>query len=104
MKDIKKDAKGDECIFINYSDGAPGGVGGTEYGWDGVEFTRRAVNKMKGLGMSIISYFIDNRADSHLAKDFRKMYGPEDEFIDSTSLIEMSKSLNRKFIELGDAV
>ena len=104
MKDIKKDAKGDECIFINYSDGAPGGVDGTSYYWDGVEFTRRAVNKMRGLGMNIISYFIDSKSDSYLAKDFRKMYGPEAEFIDSTSLIEMSKSLNRKFIQLGDAV
>jgi len=31
------------------------------------------------------------------------MYGQEAEFIDPTSLTKVSRSLNRKFLELGEA-
>ena len=102
-RDIKKDAKGDECIFINYSDGMPGGVDGVSYYWNGVDYTRRVVNKMKEIGIHIISYFIDGDSESHSADSFRKMYGQEAEFIDPTSLTKVSRSLNRKFLELGEA-
>jgi len=102
-RDIKKDAKGDECIFINYSDGMPGGVAGVSYCWDGVEYTRRVVNKMREIGINIISYFIDGSEDGYSADFFRKMYGQEAEFIDPTSLTKVSRSLNRKFLELGEA-
>ncbi len=102
-RDIKKDAKGDECIFINYSDGMPGGVDGVSYYWDGVEYTRRVVNKMREIGIHIISYFIDGDSQSYSADSFRRMYGQEAEFIDPTSLTKVSRSLNRKFLELGEA-
>jgi hypothetical protein len=102
-RDIKRDAKGDECIFINYSDGAPSDVTGTQYSYDGVEFTRQIVNKMKDLGINIISYFIDGNSDQYLATQFRRMYGNEAQFIDTTSLTNVSRSLNQKFLELGEA-
>ena len=102
-RDIKKDAKGDECIFINYSDGMPGGVDGVSYYWDGVEYTRRVVNKMREIGIHIIGYFIDGDSQGYSADSFRKMYGEEAEFIDPTSLTKVSRSLNRKFLELGEA-
>ena len=102
-RDIKKDAKGDECIFINYSDGMPGGVDGVSYYWDGVEYTRRVVNKMREIGIHIIGYFIDGDSQGYSADSFRKMYGQEAEFIDPTSLTKVSRSLNRKFLELGEA-
>ena len=101
-RDIKKDAKGDECIFINYSDGMPGGVSGVSYYWDGVEYTRKVINKMREIGIHIISYFIDGTTDSYQADPFRRMYGQEAEFIDPTSLSKVSISLNRKFLELGE--
>ena len=100
---IKADAKGDECIFVNYSDGAPGGVDGTSYNYDGVDYTRRIVNKMREIGMHIVSYFIDANPQGYSADQFRRMYGNEAEFIDATSLISMSRSLNRKFLEIGEA-
>jgi hypothetical protein len=102
-RDIKRDAKGDECIFVNYSDGAPGGVGGTGYNYDGIEYTRRIVNKMREIGMHIVSYFIDANSQNYAADQFRRMYGNEAEFIDATSLTSMSRSLNRKFLEIGEA-
>lgn len=101
-RDIKRDAKGDECIFINYSDGMPGGVAGVSYYWNGVEYTRKIVNKMKEIGIHIISYFIDGEG-SYARKAFQRMYGQEAEFIDPTSLTNVSRSLNRKFLELGEA-
>ena len=102
-RDIKRDAKGDECIFVNYSDGMPSSVTGTNYAYDGVEFTKRIVNKMRELGINIIGYFIDGSSDSYTADPFRRMYGKDAEFIDPTSLINVSRSLNRKFLELGEA-
>ncbi len=56
--DIRKDAKGDECIFINYSDGEPTTVSGCAYRYNGVEFTRKVINTYRELGINIISYFI----------------------------------------------
>ena len=102
-RDIKRDAKGDECIFVNYSDGMPSSVTGTNYAYNGVEFTKRIVNKMRELGINIIGYFIDGSSDSYTADPFRRMYGKDAEFIDPTSLINVSRSLNRKFLELGEA-
>jgi len=100
-QDIKNDAKGDECIFINYSDGMPGGISGVDWNWNGVEFTRRIVNNMKEIGINIISYFIDGK-EGYGIDQFRRMYGKEAEFINTTSLTNVSKSLNRKFLELGE--
>jgi hypothetical protein len=101
LQDIQRDAKSDECIFINYSDGMPSNFdfpAGLEY--DGVDFTRRVVNKLKDANLHVISYFIDKHEHGICAKQFRTMYGKNSEFIDPTSLTEVSKSLNRKFLEL----
>lgn len=101
-KDIKKDAKGDECIFINYSDGMPSRVTGTNGSYDGIEFTRRVVNKMKEINIHILSYFID--ASYYGKSEFKRMYGDGSQFIDTSKLTDMAKSLNNKFLEIGDAV
>jgi cobalamin biosynthesis protein CobT len=57
-KDIKADAKGDECIFVNYSDGAPTDISGCGYYYDGVAYTRRVITGFREIGINIISYFI----------------------------------------------
>lgn len=104
-RDIKRDAKGDECIFVNYSDGMPGGVGGVAYGMDGIEYTRKVVNKMKSIGIDIISFFVTNRNSYSDTNDkFKRMYGPDAEFVDSTSLIKIAYTLNKKFLEKSETV
>jgi len=102
--DIRKDAKGDECIFINYSDGEPTTVSGCAYRYNGVEFTRKVINTYRELGINIISYFIYDSGylpDSS-RRSFKAMYGVDAQFINPTNMNEVSKSVNAKFLELAE--
>ena len=102
---IKSDAKGDECIFINYSDGAPSSVTGTAWDYNGVRFTKKVVNEMKELGINVLSYFIDGKAENGWAgRYFKDMYGKNAEFIDTSNLTQISRSMNNKFLELSESI
>jgi len=99
-KDIKADAKGDECIFVNYSDGAPTDVPGCGYRYDGVAYTRRVITGFREIGINIISYFI-TEGNGYGAGSFKTMYGPDASFIKPTNMNEVSKTLNSKFLEIS---
>jgi len=101
---IKADAKGDECIFINYSDGAPSSVTGCAYTYNGIDFTRKVINEMKEIGINVLSYFIDGRSEGWCANAFRRMYGNNAEFIDTSNLTQISKSINKKFLEISETI
>jgi hypothetical protein len=101
-KYIKADAKGDECIFVNYSDGEPTSVRGTGHYYNGVDFTRRVVNGFRENGINVVSYFIQDGYTYESTRDnFRKMYGPDAQFINPESMTEVSKTLNKKFLEIA---
>ena len=100
-KDIKAAAKGDELILINYSDGAPTSVARCHTGYNGVEYTRRVVNELRANGMQIISYFIKENS-WHSSSDhaaFQRMYGQDAQFIDPVNMLQVSKTMNSKFLE-----
>ena len=101
---IKQDAKGDECIFINYSDGCPSSVSGAAWGYNGISFTKKIVNEMRELGINVLSYFIDGKADGYANDYFKQMYGKTAEFIDTCNLTQISRSMNRKFLEISETV
>jgi len=102
-KDLKADAKGDELIFINYSDGAPTTVQGSASSYDGVAFTQRVVNTMKSNDINVISYFIsEGNVYESDRTNFRRMYGPDSQFIDPLSILQVAKTMNTKFMELAD--
>ncbi len=96
-KYIIQDAKSDECIFINYSDGEPSG-----YVNEPVLYTKRVMESFRNHGLKIIGFFIPDSNgyvyESARSK-FKTMYGEDSEFIDSTRLIEIAKSLNTRFLE-----
>jgi hypothetical protein len=100
-KDIKAAAKGDELILINYSDGAPTSVARCHTGYNGVEYTRRVVNELRANGMQIISYFIKENGwySSSDHDSFQKMYGQDAQFIDPVNMLQVSKTMNAKFLE-----
>ena len=101
--DIRKDAKGDECIFINYSDGEPTTVSGCANRYNGVEFTRKVINTYRELGINIISYFIyEGWIHESSRRSFKTMYGTDAQFINPTNMNEVSKTVNAKFLELAD--
>ena len=102
-KDIKADAKGDELIFINYSDGAPSPVHGAHCTYNGITFTRKIINEFRNAGINIISYFIT--AGGMWESDrttFTTMYGHDANFINPESMLEISKSINAKFLEMAE--
>ena len=101
---IKLDAKGDESIFINYSDGAPSTVSGCMWGYSGVDFTKKVITEMKEFGIDVLSYFIDGSSIGYGAAAFRSMYGTNSEFIDTCNLTQISKSMNKKFLELAEKI
>lgn len=103
-KDIRQDAKGDELIFINYSDGAPSPVHGAHCSYDGIDFTRRVINQFRECGINIISYFIsyNGHFTSGEKYDFTRMYGADSNFIDPENMLQISRSINAKFLEMAE--
>ena len=102
-KDIKKDAKGDECIFINYSDGEPTDINGCQKSYDGIEYTRRVVNSFRELGINVISYFIyQGTLWGNTKHNFVRMYGLDAQFIDPMNMTQVSKTVNQKFLEMAE--
>ena len=100
-KDLKADAKGDELIFINYSDGEPTDVYGTHSQYNGVQFTRRVVNGFRDLGMNVISYFITGGYIGDSTKqNFQTMYGTDAKFINPEDMRDIAKTMNAKFLEM----
>lgn len=100
-KYIKADAKGDECIFVNYSDGAPTNVAGCAYCYDGVDFTRRVIHNFRENNINIVSYFITESGYGGGREEFQRMYGSDASFIDTKNMLQVSRTLNAKFLEIA---
>ena len=102
IKDIKTDAKGDELIFINYSDGEPTSINGCYRNYDGVEFTRTVINEMQSYNISILSYFIYEAIYNSTVMSFKRMYGANAQFIQTDNMMEVAKTINNKFLEIAN--
>ena len=100
-KYIKADAKGDECIFVNYSDGAPTNVAGCSNTYNGVDFTRRVINNFRESNINIVSYFISYRNEHWGRDEFNRMYGVDAQFINPENMMQVAKTLNSKFLEIA---
>ena len=97
MNEIIGDAKGKDAYFLNFSDGEP--YSGSYEGKVAYEHTRRQVQKMLANGIKVISYFIGGNGHGNSANNFRTMYGKDASFIDVNSVVEVSKTMNKKFLE-----
>ena len=51
------------------------------------------------MGIKVLSYFVEDRGYGDNIGDFRRMYGKDAEKIDTTNVIEIAKTMNRKFLE-----
>jgi hypothetical protein len=94
-RQIVQDANGCECIFINYSDGYPTHMG--RYGSTPVDYTRLVMKQFREQGISILSYFITAHG-VNLTK-FKEMYGNDAEHIDPQNMLQVSRTINSKFLE-----
>ena len=57
---------------------------------------------MRAKGISVLSYFItsyDVTDDDYDVKAFKRMYGKDAEQINVTNVVEISKTMNKKFLE-----
>ena len=94
-RQIVQDANGCECIFINYSDGYPTHMG--RYGSTPADYTRLVMKQFREQGISILSYFITAHG-VNLTK-FKEMYGNDAEHIDPQNMLQVSRTINSKFLE-----
>ena len=66
-----------------------------------IDHTKKMVDEIRGMGVDVLSYFV---GDSEWERErststFKRMYGNDAEFIDVTSVMSVSKTMNKKFLQ-----
>lgn len=92
------DAKQEECIFLNYSDGMPSNLASS----CPFAYTKSVMRKFRNHGFKIISFFITRKGEyqyDNIIQKFKYMYGQDADYTDPTKVINIAKSLNSKFLE-----
>ena len=103
MKKWLGGVRGEDNYFINYSDGAPWFTNNEVYysGRSAEKHGKKMVTLMKNNGIKVSSYFISDggyERDSERS-GFKYMYGNDANFIDPTNMMEVAKTMNKKFLE-----
>ena len=103
MDEIVPTSKDRDSYFLNFSDGMPmfSTNDFTYYNDNAVSHTKKMINEMRTRGIKVLSYFIGDgeyRRDETMIS-FKKMYGKDSEFVDVTSVMSVSKTMNKKFLE-----
>ena len=103
MDEIVPTSKDRDSYFLNFSDGMPMFSNNDidYYYGDALRHTKKMVNEMRTRGIKVLSYYI---GDSHYEReetmgDFKTMYGKDAEFVDVTSVMSISKTMNKKFLQ-----
>ena len=88
-------------LFINFSDGAPWFQGVSTK--RAIKITKNFIEKMRATGAHILSYYISEGeyVNQDEIEQFKEMYGKGAEFIDVNSMMELTKTINKKFLQLG---
>ena len=71
------------------------------YNDDALNHTKTQVNEIRKMGVKVLSYFVSDsnyRSDDNM-RDFKTMYGVDAEYIDLNSVAQISKTMNKKFLE-----
>ena len=119
FEDITPDEE--KRYFLNLSDGQPyftmtapaTGIPLSYMDEVGESHTKSQVDKIRRLGVEILSYFIETSPARHpLASQddsdnksrvaFRKMYGPSAKFVDVNSIVDLAKTINGLFLIRGN--
>ena len=65
-----------------------------------INHTKKMVKEIRTRGIKVLSYFIGDSYDARNSTSaFNRMYGSDAQFIDVTSVISISKTMNKKFLE-----
>ena len=103
MNDIVPTTNDKDSYFLNFSDGMPM-FGNNEVDYHGdvaLNHTKKMVKEIRNRGIKVLSYFV---SDSNWNRDsesraFKTMYGKDAEYIDITSVMSVSKTMNKKFLQ-----
>jgi hypothetical protein len=104
-KDLIPGNSNQDSYFINFSDGQPYYSNGEiSYSGDRAEaHTKKMCDNMRAKGISVLSYFISNydlSDDDYDVRAFKRMYGKDAEFVNATNMMQVAKSMNKKFLEV----
>ena len=102
MDEIVPTTKDRDSYFLNFSDGMPMFSNNdiSYYQDDALRHTKKMVNEMRTKGIKVLSYYIGDSYDSdRYMGDFKTMYGKDAEFVDVTSVMSISKTMNKKFLQ-----
>ena len=103
MNDIVPSTNDKDSYFLNFSDGMPM-FGNNEVDYHGdvaLNHTQKMVKEIRNRGIKVLSYFVsdtDWNRDSE-SRAFKTMYGKDAEYIDITSVMSVSKTMNKKFLQ-----
>ena len=100
-KDMIPGNSNQDSYFINYSDGQPiYSTNNFHYSGRAAEqHTKKQVNNMRNLGLKVISYFISEYNSDGEHRTFKAMYGKDAQFINATNMMEVARTMNKKFLE-----
>jgi len=99
-KDLIPGNSNQDSYFINYSDGQPY-YSNREINYSGnqaVNHTKKMVNDMKNKGLKVMSYFISEGNYNYGINSFKTMYGKDASFINTTNMMDVAKTMNKKFL------
>jgi hypothetical protein len=103
MEEIIPTTKDRDSYFLNFSDGMPMFSNDTisYYSSDAIKHTKKMIEEIKHRDIKVLSYFIGDSEWSResTVSDFKRMYGKDAQFIDVTSVMAVSKTMNKKFLE-----
>ena len=103
MKKWLSGVRGEDNYFINYADGAPWFSNGSNVYYHGdhaADHARKMVKMMKNNGIKLSSYFISSGTPYEgEVNTFKKMYGRDASFINTTNMMEVARSMNQKFLQ-----
>ena len=91
-----------DSYFLNFSDGMPmfSNSDLSYYNDEAINHTKKMVNEIRNRGIKVLSYFIGGSYEREsTSADFKTMYGSDAEFVDVTSVMSVSKTMNKKFLE-----
>jgi hypothetical protein len=89
-------------FFLNFSDGEPTENCNETRKYGSVyEYNKAIVNKLRDIGIEVISYFIsgdENPEDNYSYEKFKSIYGSDSHAINTSNLNQLAKTMNDKFL------
>ena len=104
MKEIDATTNDRDSFFLNLSDGMPmfNGQNIDYNGEQALNHTRKMVKVLRERGIKVMSYFIGDRYDysgDRVMSNFKTMYGNDSQFIDTTNVTSLARTMNKRFLQ-----